>query len=68
MEYTDLTPALALSATRGLLALDDAAARALGVERSFWVALALCYVEYLGEREVSYSLFLSLSSCVFLFF
>lgn len=27
--------------------------RELGVDRSFWIAVALAYLEYLTEREVS---------------
>ncbi|KII90208.1 hypothetical protein PLICRDRAFT_40401 [Plicaturopsis crispa FD-325 SS-3] len=51
LTYHDRTPLLTIHAMNGVLELDTAEARDLGVETSFWVAVALTYLEFLGERE-----------------
>lgn len=36
----------------GLLELDDGVERDLGVTQSFWIAVALTYLDFLEDREV----------------
>ncbi|EIN05720.1 hypothetical protein PUNSTDRAFT_115667 [Punctularia strigosozonata HHB-11173 SS5] len=48
---TDLTPTLTVYRFSGLLAIDEAGVKELGVETSFWVAVSLAYIDFLGERE-----------------
>ena len=36
----------------GLLELDERAERELGVAQSFWIAIALTYLDFLEDREV----------------
>ncbi|KAH8112023.1 hypothetical protein DFH11DRAFT_1609311 [Phellopilus nigrolimitatus] len=50
--FHDRTPAWNFGSTTGLLAIDTAMERELGVDRSFWVTVALAYMEFLTEREV----------------
>jgi len=35
----------------GLIEIDTKEERSLGVETSFWIAMALSYLEFLEERE-----------------
>lgn len=43
---------LTVGSVTGLLEVDRAEERILGVDTSFWVAVALTYLEFLEEREV----------------
>lgn len=40
-------------ATKGTLELDEKLVDIVGMEPSFWVAVALAYLEFLEDREVS---------------
>ena len=40
----------------GLIELNQVEERTLGVDTSFWIAIALTYLEFLEEREVNRSL------------
>lgn len=53
VEYRDTTGAFRLAASSGVLEVDAVLARKLGVPVGLCVALALAYLEFLGEREVS---------------
>ncbi|KAH0833958.1 hypothetical protein J3R83DRAFT_11175 [Lanmaoa asiatica] len=46
------TPILTVGSVTGLLEIDRAEERILGVDTSFWIAIALTYLEFLEEREV----------------
>ena len=51
--YHDTTPFLGANNTSGTIELDHGVARCLGVEPSWWIAVALAYInEFLEEREV----------------
>lgn len=50
--YHDTTPLLG-SHNSGTIELDHGVARCLGVEPSWWIAVALAYIEFLQERDVS---------------
>ena len=55
LTFTDTTPLLiGTGATSGTIELDHGVARALGVEPSWWIAVALAYIEFLDERDVSH--------------
>ncbi|PFH45622.1 hypothetical protein AMATHDRAFT_8901 [Amanita thiersii Skay4041] len=47
----DRTPVLTIGSFTGLIELDHVEERTLGVDRSFWIAVALTYLEFLEERE-----------------
>ncbi|KAH8077403.1 hypothetical protein BXZ70DRAFT_703395 [Cristinia sonorae] len=49
--FHDTTPVWTVRTTTGLLDVDEVAIRALGVDLSFYVAVALTYLEFLEERE-----------------
>jgi len=49
--FHDRTPLLSVHAITGLLEIDQSTARLMGVQASFWVAVALTYLEFLQERE-----------------
>ncbi|KAJ7055641.1 hypothetical protein C8F01DRAFT_455295 [Mycena amicta] len=49
--FTDRTPAMTVHAITGLLEVSQAEEQMLGVESSFWVAVALTYLEFLQEKE-----------------
>ncbi|KAL5479051.1 hypothetical protein ACEPAI_2339 [Sanghuangporus weigelae] len=49
--FHDRSPAWSLGSFSGLLEIDIAMERELGVDRSFWVTVALTYMEFLLERE-----------------
>lgn len=42
-----------LRSLSGMIELNQVEERTLGVETSFWIAVALTYLEFLEEREVS---------------
>ena len=52
--FHDRTPVLTVRSITGMLEIDQTEERLLGVESSFWVAIALTYLEFLEEREVRY--------------
>jgi len=52
LTFTDTTSLLiGTGATSGTIELDHGVARALGVEPSWWIAVALAYIEFLDERD-----------------
>ncbi|KAF9516727.1 hypothetical protein BS47DRAFT_1340619 [Hydnum rufescens UP504] len=52
LTFTDTTSLLIGSGVAsGIIELDHGVARALGVEPSWWIAVALAYVEFLDERD-----------------
>ncbi|KAJ7743647.1 hypothetical protein B0H16DRAFT_1561224 [Mycena metata] len=51
LSFIDRTPLTTVHAVTGLIELDTAQEQALGVEGSFWVAVALTYLEFLQEKE-----------------
>lgn len=54
--FHDRTPILTVGSVTGLLEIDRAEERILGVDTSFWIAVALTYLEFLEEREVCLTL------------
>jgi hypothetical protein len=52
--FHDRTPVLTVRSHNGLIEINRAEEQLLGVETSFWIAVALTYLEFLEEREVSY--------------
>ncbi|KAG8215210.1 hypothetical protein J3R82DRAFT_8751 [Butyriboletus roseoflavus] len=51
LTFHDRTPVLTVGSVTGLLEIDRAEERILGVDTSFWIAVALTYLEFLEERE-----------------
>ncbi|EMD32844.1 hypothetical protein CERSUDRAFT_99212 [Gelatoporia subvermispora B] len=51
LTFHDRTPVWAVGSTTGVIEVDALRTRALGVETSFYVAVALTYLEFLGDRE-----------------
>jgi len=51
--FHDQTPVLTVRSLTGLIEMDRAEESYLGVDTSFWIAVALTYLEFLEEREVS---------------
>ncbi|KAF9545680.1 hypothetical protein CPC08DRAFT_716139 [Agrocybe pediades] len=51
LTFTDHTPLLTVRSLTGLIEVDEAEERRLGVDGSFWIAVALAYLEFLEERE-----------------
>jgi len=49
--FHDRTPFLTVRSLTGLIEIDTKEERSLGVETSFWIAMALSYLEFLEERE-----------------
>ncbi|RDB23566.1 hypothetical protein Hypma_009274 [Hypsizygus marmoreus] len=49
--FHDRTPVLTVRSLTGLIELDSTEEELLGVETSFWIAVALTYLEFLEERE-----------------
>jgi len=52
--FHDQTPVLTVRSLTGLIELDKAEESYLGVDTSFWIAVALTYLEFLEEREVRF--------------
>lgn len=50
--YHDTTPLLGAGKSTGTIELDHGVARSLGVDPSFWISVALAYLEFLEERDV----------------
>lgn len=53
--FHDRTPVLTVRSLTGLIELERTEEQVLGVDTSFWIAVALTYLEFLEEREVSNS-------------
>ncbi|KAF8312347.1 hypothetical protein DL93DRAFT_2229075 [Clavulina sp. PMI_390] len=51
LTYHDTTPFLSAARSTGTIELDHGVARCLGVEPSWWIAVALAYVEFLEARD-----------------
>ncbi|KAJ7157950.1 hypothetical protein C8R43DRAFT_1180197 [Mycena crocata] len=51
LAFHDRTPVMMVRSVTGLVEIDPAEERALGVESSFWIAVALTYLEFLQEKE-----------------
>lgn len=51
--HHDRTPVFAVGSFTGLVEIDAGKEHALGLDRSFWIAVALTYLEFLEDREVS---------------
>ncbi|THG98227.1 hypothetical protein EW026_g3926 [Hermanssonia centrifuga] len=51
LTYHDRTPVWTVGTTYGLIEIDKLRERELGVQTSFYVAVALTYLEFLTERE-----------------
>jgi hypothetical protein len=51
--FHDQTPVLTVRSLTGLIEMNKAEESYLGVDTSFWIAVALTYLEFLEEREVS---------------
>ncbi|KAF8900495.1 hypothetical protein CPB84DRAFT_1730415 [Gymnopilus junonius] len=51
--FHDRTPVYTVRSLTGLIELDKAEMTNLGVDASFWITVALTYLEFLEEREVS---------------
>ncbi|KAG6835199.1 hypothetical protein H0H93_004002 [Arthromyces matolae] len=49
--FHDQTPILTVGTFTGLIELDLNEERDMGVDTSFWIAIALTYLEFLEERE-----------------
>ncbi|KAG6853621.1 hypothetical protein C0991_002845 [Blastosporella zonata] len=50
--FHDRTPILTVRSLTGLIEIERTQEELLGVETSFWIAVALTYLEFLEEREV----------------
>ncbi|TDL15393.1 hypothetical protein BD410DRAFT_796443 [Rickenella mellea] len=51
LTFHDRTPLWTVYSNHGLIEIDLALEREMGVDRSFWIAVALTYLEFLGDRE-----------------
>jgi len=51
--FHDQTPVLTVRLLTGTLEIEKTEEVLLGVDTSFWIAVALTYLEFLQEREVS---------------
>lgn len=51
LAFHDRTPLLTVRSLTGVIELDKAEERLLGVDTSFWIAVALTYLDFLEERE-----------------
>ncbi|KAF8949971.1 hypothetical protein BDZ97DRAFT_1923626 [Flammula alnicola] len=49
--FHDRTPVLTVRSLTGVIEIDKLEERFLGVDTSFWIAVALTYLEFLEERE-----------------
>ncbi len=52
LRFHDRTPIFTVRSTTGLLEIDVALERLFGVDRSFWIAVALAYMDFLEDRQV----------------
>lgn len=53
LSFHDRTPVWTARSMTGIIEVNNALVRSLGVEPSFYIACALTYLEFLSEREVS---------------
>ncbi|KIM89877.1 hypothetical protein PILCRDRAFT_2155 [Piloderma croceum F 1598] len=51
LTFHDRTPILTVRSITGLLEINQTEEKSLGVQTSFWIAVALTYLEFLGERD-----------------
>jgi len=51
LTFHDRTPILTVRSITGLLEIDQTEQKSMGVQTSFWIAVALTYLEFLGERD-----------------
>jgi hypothetical protein len=51
--FHDTTPVFSVSSSMGILEIHLDEISKLGVDVVFWIAIALAYGEFLGDREVS---------------
>jgi len=51
LTFHDRTPLLTLASVTGVLEINRAEERILGIDTSFWIAVALAYWEFLEDRE-----------------
>jgi len=51
LTFHDATPLIGTHSTSGTIELDHGVARALGVDPSWWIAIALAYIEFLDDRD-----------------
>lgn len=51
LTFHDRTPVLTAASVTGLLEINRAEERILGIDTSFWIAVALAYWEFLQDRE-----------------
>ncbi|KAJ7936849.1 hypothetical protein B0H13DRAFT_247224 [Mycena leptocephala] len=51
LTFHDRTPTMTVNTITGLIEVDQAEEAALGVDSSFWIAVALTYLEFLQEKE-----------------
>ncbi|KAJ6519162.1 hypothetical protein C8R45DRAFT_851848 [Mycena sanguinolenta] len=51
LTFHDRTPVMMISTVTGLIEVDQSEERLLGVDSSFWIAVALTYLEFLQEKE-----------------
>ncbi|KAK0201158.1 hypothetical protein DFS33DRAFT_1111761 [Desarmillaria ectypa] len=49
--FHDRTPVYSVASFTGTIEIDKAEERLVGVDTSFWIAIALTYLEFLAERE-----------------
>ncbi|KAF7345003.1 hypothetical protein MVEN_01663100 [Mycena venus] len=57
LTFHDRTPVMMVSTVTGLIEVDQAEEALLGVDSSFWIAVALTYLEFLQEKEVCATIF-----------
>ncbi|KIY44883.1 hypothetical protein FISHEDRAFT_50434 [Fistulina hepatica ATCC 64428] len=55
LTFYDTTPAFTVRTLSGIIEINRVEERMLGVDTSFWVTVALTYLDFLEEREVSFS-------------
>jgi len=53
LTFHDRTPVLTIRSLTGLLEIQTTEEQLLGIDTSFWIAVALTYLDFLEEREVS---------------
>jgi hypothetical protein len=53
--FEDTTPVFSVSSSTGAFEVHLDEIGKLGVDLAFWIAVALAYCEFLGDREVSWT-------------
>jgi len=51
LTFHDRTPLLTVRSLTGVIEIDKSEQKALGIDTSFWLAVALTYLDFLEERE-----------------